>query len=423
MSKGLRYISLFSGGMGLDLGLEQAGLKPAVSVEIDKHCCTTIKQNRPGLSVVECDISSLSTADILDAAKLKVGQAFAVVGGPPCQSFSTGGLRQSLHDRRGSLIGDFLRVIDEAKPRHFVFENVAQIVTAAVKHRPIALRPGKRWHLGSYKTATRNKVLFDDDPLTDDEQSGSAIRVILDSFAQLGYTIRFGIVNAADYGVPQKRLRFVAIGTREKSAIDLPKPTHSEAGADGLPEWRTLRDAIGELRENEPLHANYTEAFQRYFALVPPGSNWRALPPELQREALGEKAYAAGGGKTGFFRRLAWDEPAPTIVGKPNRKSGAICHPEHVRPLTVREVARVQTFPDDWHFAGSMHPQYLQVGNAVPVGLGYAIGKALQEKRSAKSLDSWDDMLTAAQLRLRAAARNKLARRVARNTFQAELGF
>lgn len=425
----LKVISLFSGAMGLDLGLEAAGLETAVCVEIDPKCSATIRRNRPELELIQADIASVSTAKILAAANLRPGQAFAVVGGPPCQSFSTGGLRQSIRDRRGDLFAEFLRVIDDARPSYFVFENVAHILTAAIRHRPIAERPGQRWHLSSYKRPAGQLALgFDDgtQPLADDEQAGSALAVILDAFEGLGYSLTFAVLNAADYGVPQRRLRFVLMGSRSGDRPMIPTRTNAADGSQGLPPWRTLRDAIGDLRESYPQHSNYTPEFQRFFELIPPGGNWRDLPVELQQKALGERAFAAGGGKTGFFRRLSWDEPAPTIVGKPNRKSHAICHPDEIRPLTVRESARVQGFPDEWEFDGSMHAQYLQIGNAVPVGLGQAIGKVLidsyaHETRCLEtdcemfSIDDWqcrrEAMLDQAHAVLRAAARNKVSQR------------
>ena len=418
-SDSFKVISLFSGAMGLDLGLEQAGLETAVCVEIDPVFCATIRQNRPDTPVLEADISHLDVDEVLGAAGLSSGEAFAVVGGPPCQSFSTGGLRQSIRDKRGSLFAEFFRVVDQAQPLYFVFENVAQLVTAAVKHRPISERPGQRWHLSSYKNESG--------VLTAEEQAGSALDVILDEFDQLGYSLNFAVLNAADYGAPQKRLRFILIGSRIQHKVEFPEPTHAEHPHDnGLEQWQTLKDALDGLDEDQPMHSDYSPEFRRFFQLIPPGGNWRNLPDDLQREALGEKSYRAGGGKTGFFRRLSWEAPAPTIVGKPNRKSSAICHPEEIRPLSVREAARVQGFPDQWSFCGSMHKQYLQIGNAVPVQLGRAIGHRLLDayqeyellddaSMGQERLHDWrsdrESMLTAANSVLRAAARNKRAKK------------
>ena len=200
------------------------------------------------------------------------------------------------------------------------------------------------------------------------------------------------MLNAADFGVPQRRLRLVVIGTKQSGIYQLPHPTHAKNGAGGLPRWRTLRDALSGLCEKNPLHSCYTEGFRRFFSLVPAGGNWRNMPVPEQKKALGN-AFEAGGGKTGFFRRLSWDEPTPTIVAKPNRKSVPDLPPDQIRPLTVRESARVQGFPDEWVITGSMHEQYLQVGNAVPVGLGRAIGctlvEAARRKQHGAITDNW----------------------------------
>ncbi len=425
-----KVISLFSGAMGLDIGLERAGLHTSVCVEMDKLCCDTMRFNRPELPVIQGDVTSVSTEAILQAAGLRSGDAFAVVGGPPCQPFSTGGLRQTIRDKRGSLFADFVRIVEEAQPLYFVFENVAQLITAAVKHRPIAERPGQRWHLSSYKETNTDSQIDGIDnvsALADDEQAGSALDAMLEAFDALGYSLSFGILNSANYGAPQVRLRFVAIGSRVDARVALPAPTHSADGTNGLPLWRNLRDAIGDLQEDAPMHSRYGERFESYFKLIPPGGSWRSLPPHLQREALGEKSFVAGGGKTGFFRRLSWDAPAPTLVGKANRKSSAICHPSEVRPLSVRESARVQGFPDDWTFCGNMHSNYLQIGNAVPVPLGEAIGRALilsytqsvaagRPTPTDEELRSWksrkNEMLDDAHRVLRSAARNKRSRKV-----------
>jgi DNA (cytosine-5)-methyltransferase 1 len=419
-------VSLFSGAMGLDIGLEQAGIATSVCVEILPKCCATIRLNRPEITVFEDDIRDLSTAEILAGGKEEAGKLFAVVGGPPCQSFSTGGKRGSIADPRGELFMEFIRVVREAKPKFFVFENVAQLMTAAVKHRPIADRPGKNWNLAAYskpKNETPSLFREEADPMEDDELSGSAFGVILAEFEKLPYELTFGVLNAADYGVPQRRMRLVVVGSSVPGVYRLPEPTHArEPNGDGRVQWNGLREALTGLSEDKPLHSNYSEEFQRFFRMVPPGGNWRDMPLDEQRKALGN-AFESGGGKTGFFRRLSWDEATPTIVAKPNRKSCAICHPDHLRPLTVRESARLQGFPDDWTFTGSMHDQYLQIGNAVPVGLGKVIGESLLKaaelaarrnggNRSAESHQEWvirrDAMSKAAKKVLQHAARNNV---------------
>lgn len=401
-------ISLFTGAMGLDLGLEQAGVEATLAIELDDLCCATIHKNRPGHDVWQADIAQLDSKAILDRHR-NPKEVFLMAGGPPCQSFSPGGKRAALSDPRGNLIYIYLKLIDEIRPRFFVLENVANIITAALRHRPIAERPGKKWNLSSY--SSRNGKTDDDVvPMEPEELSGSAIRQIIEDVTSLGYHISFSVVDAVDYGAPQHRFRFIMFGSREGQAPILPPATHGTYSLDQRPE-RSVRDAIYDLRGNPGPHSVYTPEVARFFALVPPGGYWRHLPKELHREALGDASHAAGGGKTGFYRRLSWDVPSPTITGRANRKGSALCHPEAVRPLSVRECARLQGFPDDWTFCGSMNRQYLQVGNAVPVHLGVAIGKAILGATSRRRPDqnSFDleYALDLAVRRLRASARNK----------------
>lgn len=401
-------ISLFSGAMGLDLGLEQAGVQTTLAIEIDDLCCATIQKNRPDHAVWQADITKLDGKAIFDRHK-NPKEVFLMVGGPPCQSFCPGGKRAALSDPRGNLIYIYLKLLNEIRPRFFVLENVANIATAALRHRPIAERPGKHWNLSSYNGKTDKK---DDTaaPMEPDELSGSAIRQIIRDVTSLGYHISFSVVDAVDYGAPQHRFRFILFGSREGQAPVLPAATHGERSLDQTPE-QTVRDAIYDLRSDPGPHSVYTPEVARFFALIPPGGNWRHLPKDLQREALGDAAHAAGGGKTGFYRRLAWDAPSPTITGRANRKGSAVCHPEAVRPLSVKECARLQGFPDDWTFCGSMNRQYLQVGNAVPVQLGVAIGKAILAATSRRKPDQnafdLEHALNMAVKRLRASARNK----------------
>ena len=405
-------ISLFSGAMGLDLGLEQSGIETTLAIEIDKHCCATIRQNRPNLDIWEADVSKLTHEDILkrhDNPK----DVFLMVGGPPCQSFSSGGKRAGLSDPRGNLIYIYLKLIDAIRPRFFALENVANIVTAAVRHRPISERPGKNWNLSSYtgkaKAADSDSTAL---PMQADELSGTAVRQLIGDAGKLGYNISFTVVDAADYGAAQHRFRFIMLGSRDGAAPVMPPATHGSLSEDGT-KLRTVRDAIYDLLENPGPHSDYTPDVAKYFALVPPGGNWRNLPVELQKKALGDAAFAAGGGKTGFYRRLGWDAPSPTITGRSNRKGSAMCHPAAIRPLSVKECARLQGFPDDWEFSGAMNQHYLQIGNAVPVPLGHAVGlailaaaKAPKRKVPVPVFDA-EAALTAAVTRLRASARNK----------------
>mgnify|MGYP001617971478 CR=1 FL=1 len=357
----LAHVSLFSGAMGLDLGLEEAGFRTVVAVEVDPRSQETIRLNAARLGrkiALFGDVTKVSADDIFSSTGLYRGQIALVSGGPPCQPFSTAGRRGTVQDPRGSLFRDFLRLVKDLQPRFFVMENVRGLLSAPIRHRP---------HL------ERNQQ----HPLEADELPGSAFRVILDEFAQIGYSFVYGLLNAADYGVPQTRERVILIGSRDHEPIALPEPSHSEQGF-RLPRWRTLRDALQNLDDPAPQYQPYPESRLQFLRMIPEGGNWRSLPIELRQEAMGG-AYLSGGGKVGFYRRLAWDKPSPTVTTSPAQKATDMCHPSELRPISVREAARIQGFPDDWLFAGGLADRYRQIGNAVPVGLGFAIGKALQQ--------------------------------------------
>ena len=393
--------------MGLDLGLEAAGLRPTLANELEPVFCQSIRRNRPLLDLIESDVRTL-TGESLRTHRGYQGEVYLMAGGPPCQTFCPGGKRAALTDPRGNLIYEYLRLISEVQPRHFILENVANLATAALRHRPIKDRPGQHWSLKRYDTS-QYPLGIGDVAMAQDEQAGSALRQIMTDVARLGYHINFGVLDSSDYGAPQQRLRFVMLGSREFPPPRLPQPTHGGV----LKPLATVRDAIAHLASAPGPHSEYTEPVRRVFALVPEGKNWRSLPKEMQRVAMGG-SFNSGGGKTGFYRRLGWDKPSPTITGRANRKGSALCHPAADRPLSVRECAALQGFPSDWVFAGSMADGYTQVGNAVPIALGHAIGNALTAHEAMVRTDTadglatsdWNSMMAAALARLRAAARN-----------------
>ncbi|WP_291426770.1 DNA cytosine methyltransferase [Deinococcus sp.] len=352
------HVSLFSGAGGLDLGLEAAGFQTVAAVEVDKAARATIRHNavRRGHSIfVAEDVTQISAEDILQAGGLERGAVTLLSGGPPCQPFSTAGKRQALNDPRGSLFRDYLRLIEGIQPRFFIMENVRGLLSATLRHRPISERYGG--------------------PLLPEEERGSAFAVILAEFERIGYSFTYGLLNAADYGTPQTRERVVILGSRDHEPLHLPAPIHSKDGRN-LPPWVTLRQGLEGLHDPEPQFQSYSESRLKYLRLVPEGGNWRSLPPEVLPEAMGG-AYTSGGGKVGFYRRLAWDRPSPTVTTSPAQKATDMCHPAYDRPLSVREAARLQGFPDDWEFMGSLSDQYRQIGNAVPVQLGMALGVSL----------------------------------------------
>lgn len=362
-------ISLFSGALGLDLGLERGGFEPRVAVEVDRRAAATISANRPDLPVIAKRIEEVDPRDIRRAARLEGRCPTLVTGGPSCQSFSTAGRRRSLDDDRGNLFRYFVDVVRELRPRFFVMENVPGVLSAAVRHRPLAERgPGFP-------------------PLHPEEQHGSAIRLILDELKALDYYVVFGVMNAADYGSAQRRTRLIFLGSRDGEDLRLPAPTHDETGSDERQTWRALRQALDGLDDPDPTFAALSPAAIEVMAQVPPGGNWRDLPSEIQRGALG-KAADSWGGRSGFYRRLAWDSPTPALTTNPISRATMFVHPEEDRPLSVREYARVQGFPDDWTFEGGVRDQYVQIGNAVPLAVSEAIGRELADLISRKKSGS-----------------------------------
>lgn len=272
-------ISLFSGAMGLDLGLEAAGFRTAVVVEKNPVAIETIKLNKTArFPVIDEAIEDVDTEEILDLAGLKVGEAFVLTGGPCCQSFSTAGKRRSLSDtQKGTLFRHFKRVVSEAKPRFFVMENVKGMLSAAVRHRPLNERgPGFP-------------------PLAPNEELGSALKVIRKELQEVGYHVIFGLVNCADYGVPQKRHRVVFIGSRRGENIFLPKRTHSESGGEGLLPWVTLETAFHGLTDADAEYDELSEDRKELFQRLKAGQNWRDLPKHLHERALGAAAKSWGG--------------------------------------------------------------------------------------------------------------------------------
>lgn len=358
-------ISMFSGAGGLDLGLERAGFQTRVMVEIDRDARDTVARNKTTFGfdfpILE-DVTKVSPQELLEAAGLQRAEPTLLAGGPPCQSFSTAGRRQSIGDPRGSLFIYFADAIRHIQPRFFVMENVRGLMSAAVQHRPLHLR-----------TAS-------DPPLAPEERAGSALRIILDEFESSGYQVVKGLVNAANYGVPQTRERFLIIGSRDHEfpygavePVDLMTPTHPRN------KWRTLGDALKQVN-GKATFIPYSESRAEIFKLIPEGKNWRHIRDNygdaMLREVMGG-AYSADGGRVGFYRRLSRKKPSPTLPTSPIQKSTALCHPTQLRPLSVEEYAVIQQFPYEWDFAGSVASQYRQIGNAVPVGLGEAIGRAL----------------------------------------------
>jgi len=359
-------VSLFTGAFGLDLGLEKAGFGIKACVEKDTNCVKTILANRPFLRdrVINEDINKVTAARILDVSRLKRGQAFLVAGGPPCQPFSTVGRRKSISSKEGNLFHKFLEIVWGIYPQCFVFENVKGILSAAIQHKPLNLRSK------------------DGKNLTRREKLGSGWDFINRQFARVlrqgkreGYHLTVWELDAVDFGAAQRRKRVFIIGTRRNCQLFRPN------GAYGT-RPRTLKDVIGGLDGKHeragidyfPYDRTRSKIFREN--LVKAGENWTFLPVRLQKKVMGKGWYATGG-KVGFCRRLSWGKPSPTITTNPVGRATNLCHPKKPRPLNYIECALLQGFPKSWKFEGSLSQKYKQIGNAVPMQLGLAIGKSI----------------------------------------------
>lgn len=353
----LNALSFFSGAMGLDIGLEKVGMNVLLACEIDEATRKTIVRNEQDMGLIG-DLRSYTVEEIIAYANLKSAeQVDIIVGGPPCQAFSTAGKRMGFQDERGNVFLKFIDLIRSIKPKYVVIENVRGLMSV-----PMAIDV--------------NDEISEEIDLK--ALGGSSLYFIKKKLEDIGYKISFNLYNSANFGVPQIRERVVIVGTLANEPVPYLSPTHAENGLFGLKPWLTFRDAVKTLDEKECNHIHFSEKRLKYIQMLKPGQNWRDLPEELQPQAMGN-SYLLGGGKTGFYRRLSWDRPAPTLVTHPAMPATELAHPIADRPLSVEEYKRIQQFPDDWTIEGTIIDQYKQIGNAVPVGLGIAIGTAIIE--------------------------------------------
>ncbi len=327
--KNYRVLELFAGAGGLAVGMEMAGLKCVALNEIDKWACQTLRKNRPHWKVLEGDIKTLDFSEYRNKVEV-------VTGGFPCQAFSYAGKKLGLSDARGTLFYEFARVVQQVNPLICIGENVRGLLS---------------------------------------HEGGKTLKGMISILDEIGYrVVPINILKAVNYKVPQKRERLILVGIRKDIDIqyEYPKP---------YKKTYTLKDALkrGELfNSNVPKStgAKYPKSKVEVLDLVPPKGYWRDLPLKIQKKFMGGSFYL-GGGKTGMARRIGWDEPCLTLTCSPAQKQTERCHPDETRPFTVREYARIQTFPDDWTFEGSIAQQYKQIGNAVPVNLGREVGYSI----------------------------------------------
>jgi DNA (cytosine-5)-methyltransferase 1 len=357
-------ISFFTGAGGLDMGFAQAGFDIKLCVEIEEKYCLTLIENHPTWNVKCADIQDYDKKLIYKEAGLgKEQEVDVIIGGSPCQSFSTAGKRQAFEDPRGRAMLKYAEIIQEVKPKVFVLENVRGLLSAALKHRKMKER-GEGFP-----------------PLTEEEKSGSALKHLLGKFED--YNITKKLVNSAMYGVPQKRERVFIIGIRKdlNKTFNFPEPTHNKNGDNNKQKWVSVENVFKDLNDNIKKHdyVEYSPERLKYMKMIPEGGgNWRDLPENLVKEAMGG-AYNSGGGKVGFYRRIKIDEPAPTLLTSPMQKSTNLGHPFEDRPLSIQEYMAIQGFPLDYELQGSLNDKYAQVGNAVPVKLSYVIGSSIYD--------------------------------------------
>ncbi len=354
----LKVLSFFTGAMGLDLGLEEAGLETILACEFDKWSRATISKNKPDIPLLG-DVWNCTVESIREAAGLSDQDDIDVIaGGPPCQAFSTAGNRQGFEDTRGNVFLHFIDLAMGLRPKYLVLENVRGLLSAALKHRPL------------------NQRGAGNPPLSEEELPGGALKHIVEKIRAHGYSVSFNLYNAANFGAPQTRERVILICSRDGEKVPYLRPIRSDNPEFGLPAWKTFRDAVGDLDSIEHTHIKFPEDRLRYYRMLGPGEYWKHLPENLQQEALGN-SFFSGGGKTGFLRRLSWDKPSPTLVTHPAMPATDLAHPVELRPLSIQEYKRIQEFPDSWDLQGPLVQQYKQVGNAVPIPLGKAVGLQL----------------------------------------------
>ncbi|MXZ07848.1 MAG: DNA cytosine methyltransferase [Gemmatimonadetes bacterium] len=341
-------IDLFAGVGGMSTGAAQAGIDVKFAVESDKFAANAYRKNHPHCEIFVDDIRRLSSEKIKQIPHGSDGTV--VFGGPPCQGFSYSNTRtRGVHNENNWLFEDFARVVEIWQPDFVVFENVRGIIDTA---------------------------------------KGLILKAIIDRFDQLGYMLSYGILNALNFGVPQKRSRFFLIGSRTNKKIELPRravsssPTVQDAIAD-LPRlvngaaksWLPYSDIppsiyAKKLRKglsgcsSHLVTKNNDEIIRRY-RFVPPGGNWENIPPKMMKNYKDRHRC-----HTGIYYRLRYDRPS-IVIG--NYRKNMLIHPSEDRGLSVREAARIQSFSDSYEFAGSIGFQQQQVGNAVPPQLAKAV--------------------------------------------------
>jgi DNA (cytosine-5)-methyltransferase 1 len=340
-----RYISTFSGAGGLDIGLERSGLRAISMCEIDPVFCSSLSSNqgwRHSDGHVYFEGASIHCSDIRDASKSDLlngqFQADLVVGGPPCQAFSSSGKQLSVLDPRGALVREFVRVVDDIKPKMFLFENVRGLITA--------------------RDAEGN--------------SGGVLRNIISQLEELGYSCRAVLLNSADYGSNQRRVRCFLIGSSRGLAPEAPPASHVKNGDIFQQSWRSLRDFLLENADtNENNFVFPTPQLEKSLSLLPNGSGLKSMGKSEPTRPGGHWGYRQGT----FIADL--ELPARTVTGSASQDW--VRWDDKLRRLTFNEIKGLQGFPNDWIIEGNKAAQFKQVGNAVPTIFGELLGRVIIE--------------------------------------------
>lgn len=330
----MKSIELFAGAGGLALGLEQAGFEHIGLVEFDRSATNTLILNRPQWNVVCEDIALTTQRDLEKEFNIKKGKLDLLSGGAPCQSFSYAGKRLGLQDVRGTMFYHYATFLEKLQPKTFLFENVKGLLT---------------------------------------HDNGKTFQTILRIFEEQGYKIFYKVLNAWNYGVPQKRERLIIVGIRNdllnKCTFTFPQKYEYKP---------IMKDVMLDINPPKDECERYSAYKEKIFALVPPGGYWRDIDPNIAKEYM-KTCWFMGGGRTGILRRIGLDEPSLTVLTSPGMKQTDRCHPIEIRPFSYRENARIQTFPESWGFWGTLSQKYKQVGNAVPVNLAKEIGLEIKK--------------------------------------------
>lgn len=323
-------IELFAGAGGLALGLEMAGFNHIGLIEFDKFAACTLKTNRPKWNVVCENIENVASRDLEKEFEISKGELDLLSGGAPCQSFSYAGKRLGLEDIRGTMFYHYATFLNKLQPKMFVFEIVRGVLT---------------------------------------HDKGKTFKTIFNIFEDQGYAVQYAVLNALDYEVAQKRERLIVIGIRNDLTstvkIEFPRKHNRQL---------VLKDVLKDVPQSEC--ARYSSEKRAIFALVPPGGYWRDIDKDIAKKYM-KKCWFMGGGKTGILRRLSLYEPGLTVLTTPQMKQTERYYPLEVRPFSIRENARIQSFPNEWEFVGTVASQYKQIGNAVPCNLAMELGKSI----------------------------------------------